>query len=276
MEPFKLTETPFVYFTIPQWEKLNRSLRVGFSSRHGGESNHPFHSMNLALHVGDNLESVIKNRKKLMNEIGFSFDAWTAADQVHGNNIAIIKKEDKGKGREELNSAIQNTDGIVTNEQDILLTSYYADCTPLFFFDPIKKVIGLAHAGWKGTVLKIGAKMVETFVNDFGSKVEDILITIGPAIDQCCYEVNDQVINPLRNSLSLIPVEMVVDKKNGHYDLNLKKVNVQILMEAGILPNHIEISTYCTSCDNHLFFSHRKEKGNTGRMAAWIGFRKDE
>ena len=276
MEPFKLTETPFVYFTIPQWEKLNRSLRVGFSSRHGGESVQPFNSMNLALHVGDNLESVIKNRKKLINEIGFSFDAWTAADQVHGNNIAIIKKEDKGKGREELDTAIQNTDGIVTNEQDILLTSYYADCTPLFFFDPTKNVIGLAHAGWKGTVLKIGAKMVETFVKEFGSKVEDILITVGPAIDQCCYEVNDKVINPLRKSLSFIPVEMVLDKKNGHYDLNLKKVNAQILIEAGILPHHIEISTYCTSCDNHLFFSHRKEKGNTGRMAAWIGFRKDE
>ncbi len=276
LEPLVKKEAPFIYFHIPAWEKLDQNLKVGFSSRHGGTSAYPFQTMNLALHVGDNQETVIDNRKTLSHELGFSFDAWTAADQVHGNHIAIVNMEDKGKGSKDLQTAIQAADGMVTNEKGILLTSYYADCTPLLFFDPVKKVIGLAHAGWKGTVLKIGAKMIETMVKEFGSNVNNILVTIGPAIDQCCYEVNDQVINPLKKSLSFIPLEMIVDKKNGHFDLNLKKANEQILIEAGILPNNIEISSYCTSCDNDLFFSYRREKGSTGRMASWIGFRKDE
>ncbi|MFV9509973.1 peptidoglycan editing factor PgeF [Tepidibacillus sp. LV47] len=276
MEPFQLQEQPIPHLVIKSWQKLVPGLNVGFSTKKGGVSKGFYATMNLALHVNDQEEDVISNRKMLTNALGFSFDAWTSAEQVHGNHIEIISKEKRGKGRLSREDAIQDTDGMVTNEPNILLTSFYADCVPLFFLDPVKKVIGLAHAGWKGTQLKIAEKMIETFVFAFGSNREDIHVAIGPSIGQCCYEVDGKVIQPIQSTFSFIPEDIIFDKNNGHYDLDLKKLNQQILIHAGILPNHIEVSSYCTSCDHHLFFSHRKDKGKTGRMAAWIGLRKDE
>ncbi|TCS84400.1 peptidoglycan editing factor PgeF [Tepidibacillus fermentans] len=276
MEPFQLKEQPIPHFVIDSWQKLVPGLTVGFSTKKGGVSQEPYATMNLALHVNDNQEDVITNRKILADALGFSFDAWTSAEQIHGNHIEIISKNERGKGRLTREDAIQVTDGIVTSESDILLTSFYADCVPLFFLDPIKKVIGLAHAGWKGTQLKIAEKMVETFVTHYGSNRDDIRVAIGPSIGQCCYEVDARVIQPIQSTFSMITEEMIFDKQNGHYDLDLKKLNQQILIQAGILPNHIEISSYCTSCDHHLFFSHRKDHGKTGRMAAWIGLRKED
>jgi len=276
IEPFHLEKHPIPRLIIESWERLDTTLSVGFTTRNGGVSNGDYKTLNLALHVGDFSEDVIANRRILSNALGFSFDAWTSGEQVHSNHIEIIRKDRRGKGRFLREDAIQNTDGIVTDEEDILLTSFYADCVPLLFFDSVKKVIGLAHAGWKGTQLKIGEEMVKTMVHSFGSQPEDIRVAVGPSIGQCCYEVDNRVVQPIQSTFKIITEEMIFDKKNGHYDINLKKINQKILIHAGILPNHIEISSYCTSCDNDLFFSHRKEKGKTGRMAAWIGFRKDE
>jgi len=277
VEPFVLKKNDQIdYFTLPTWEEINNSLVVGFSTRVSGYSSGAYSSFNLALHVGDNEQDVVANRKKLTEAIGFSYDAWTCAEQVHGNNIEIITADKRGRGRYNLQDAIPNVDGIVTNLPDILLTSFYADCVPLYFFDPVKKVVGLAHAGWKGTVLKIGEKMIETMSQSFGSNPKDIKAAIGPSIGQCCYEVNDQVITPLSSAINYIPNEAVINKENLHYDLDLKKINEQIIKKAGILPKNIEISSLCTSCNPDIFYSFRKEHGKTGRMASWIGLRKDE
>ncbi|MFT9488213.1 MAG: peptidoglycan editing factor PgeF [Tepidibacillus sp.] len=276
MEAFVQVDKPIPYLVIKKWEQENPNLSVGFSTRQGGQSKGNYRSMNLALHVGDDPTDVVANHQILARALGFSFDAWTSAEQVHGNNIKVVTLAERGKGRRIREDAIQDTDGLVTNIPDIVLTVYFADCVPIYFYDPIKQIIGLAHSGWKGTVLKIAEKMIQTFVDSFQSNVNDIQVAIGPAIGQCCYEVNDQVINPMQSSLQFIPPEMVIDKKNGHFDLDLKKINKEILLEAGILPENIEISSWCTNCNVDLFFSHRKEQGKTGRMAAWIGLRKDE
>jgi len=276
MEPFLLKTGELSYFSIPSWEKISPSLSVGFSIREGGTSTGNFNSFNLALHVRDSDENVIENRKKLAAAINFPFSAWTTAEQVHGNNVEIITLAERGRGRNRLEDSISNTDGILTNVPDILLTSYYADCVPLYFFDPVKKIIGLAHAGWKGTVLKIGEKMVSEMIKNFNSRPEDIKVVIGPSIGQCCYEVNKQVINPLKAELTCIPDEAILVKGNEHFNLDLKKINNQIMIKAGILPQNIEISSLCTGCNTDLFFSHRMENGITGRMASWIGMRKDE
>lgn len=273
VDPFLLIDVPVKHFTIPSWKELIPDLSVGFSTKSGGQSKGYYQSMNLALHVGDINEDVIANRHNLASILGFSFDAWTSGNQVHGNNIEVITEKKRGKGRFDLNDAVGNTDGIVTNVKDILLTSFYADCVPLFFLDPIKKVIGLAHAGWKGAVLKIGEKMVGTMVKEFNSNPSDIKTAIGPSIGQCCYEVNDKVINALQTEISVIPDESIIDKKNGHFDLDLKIINRQILINAGIVPENIEMSLLCTSCENDLFFSYRRDQGNTGRMVSWIGLK---
>jgi len=276
MEGFSLKNSPFEHLTIPKWKELMPTVSVGFSTRNGGLSIEHFNSMNLALHVHDEIETVVSNRKKLTSAIGFPFEAWTSAEQVHGNNIEIVTLDMRGKGRMEQLDNIKDADGIVTNLPDILLTSFYADCVPLFFLDPVKGVIGLAHAGWRGTVLHIAEKMIDSMKYSFHSNVDDIRVAIGPSIGPCCYEVNSQVIDPLIQSMSFIPSEAIFDKRDGHFDLDLKKTNEQILKNAGILSKHIEVSTYCTSCHSELFFSHRRDNGKTGRMASWIGIRKDE
>lgn len=276
MEPFILQQQPIPYFTIPSWTALMPSLSVGFTSRKGGRSTDEYRSMNMALHVNDKEEDVIYNRKLLASLTGFPYDAWTNAEQVHGDRVEVVTLNHKGKGRLQQDDAISGTDGLVTDTPGILLTSFYADCVPLYFFDPEKKAVGLAHAGWKGTVLKIAEKMIETMNYSFGSDPEHIKVAIGPSIGQCCYEVNEDVIQPLKKTISMIPEDAIIDKQKGHYDLDLKKINQEIVIYAGIKPQNIEISSWCTSCHTEWFYSHRKEKGKTGRMASWIGLRKDE
>lgn len=273
MEPLSLIDKEIAYFTIPSWTKLNSGLCVGFSTRNGGNSKNHFSSLNLALHVDDDKENVIENRKLISTELNFSFNSWTCAEQVHYNNIKIISKSDRGKGRCNLNDAIPSTDGLITGVIDILLTSFYADCVPIYFFDPIKNVIGLAHAGWKGTLLLIGEKMVERMQEEYNCSLEDIRVVIGPSIGKCCYEVDDKIVKPLLLELGILSEEIVKDKGNGKYNLDLKRVNAIIIERSGINPKNIEISSLCTSCNNDLFYSYRKENGKTGRMASWIGFR---
>jgi len=276
MEPLVKINHPLEHFIILDWQKKLPSLSVGFSARNDDKDRGIYRGMNMALHVGDHQDEVIKNRLELAKMLNFSFAAWTSAEQVHGNNVEIVGLNQRGNGRMTREDALQDTDGILTNQPDILLTSFYADCVPLFFLDPLKKVIGLAHAGWKGTALKIAEKMVQAMSETYNSNISDILVVIGPAIGQCCYEVNEQVARQFMETELYFGDGAIIDKKNGHYDLDLKKINKEILKKAGILPNNIEVSGWCTSCNNELFFSHRKEQGKTGRMASWIGLRKDE
>ncbi len=273
MEPLCLVDKEISYFTITSWMQLNSNLCVGFSTRNGGYSKKEFSSLNLALHVEDIKEDVIANRKLISKVLNFSFNSWTCADQVHYNNIKVISKIDRGKGRCDQNTAIPFTDGLVTDVSDILLTSFYADCVPIFFFDPIKNVIGLAHAGWKGTMLMIGEKMVKTMHKVYNSNINDIRVVIGPSIGQCCYEVDSNLVDQLLSKLKNLPKGIIQEKGNGKYYLDLKKANYVIIERSGIKSKNIEVSSLCTSCSNDLFYSYRKEKGKTGRMASWIGFR---
>lgn len=275
MEPFVLVNDETPYFTISSWEDLVPNLSVGFSTKIGGTSVDKYKSMNLALHVNDSEESVVNNRKILSKKIDFSFDAWTCAEQVHCCNIEVVNNSNRGRGRLEQKDAISRTDGLVTDLSDILLTSYYADCVPLYFIDPKQKVIGLAHAGWKGTLFSIGSKMIELYVSNFDSKREDIRVAIGPSIGQCCYEVNSEIIDRFTETLGTLPVDSVINKKQGSYNIDLKSINYQIIKSAGITPENIELSSWCTSCNSDLFFSYRRDKGITGRMASWIGFKEE-
>jgi YfiH family protein len=180
-------------------------------------------------------------------------------------------------------SAFQATDGLLTSVPGVLLTSFYADCVPLYFYDPLLQVVGLAHAGWKGTVAEIAAAMVERMETAYGSRPRDILAGIGPSIGDCCYEVDDYVMDHIRRlegELEPVPAQGDVpglyrtseadDRKSM---LNLKEMNRRIMIKAGILPTHIECTSWCTSCNQDLFFSYRKENGVTGRMTSWIGIK---
>lgn len=281
MEPFVMNDRKDrdpALFMLEPWTIFDK-VSVGFTGRHGGTSKVPYESLNCAFHVGDETIDVINNRKSVVETIGFANHAWTCGEQVHSNHVEIVHLEDKGRGSVDRSSAFQNTDGLLTNVPGILLTSFYADCVPLYFYDPQKQVVGLAHAGWKGTVSKIASIMVDKMVQEYGSSVHDIRAAIAPSIGPCCYEVDDKVMLVVYDLEEDImgnnkrPSSWYLNKNDGKSMLNLKEINRQIMMKAGILPTHIECTTYCTSCRNDLFFSYRKDGGTTGRMASWIGIK---
>jgi YfiH family protein len=232
------------------------AIQAGFSTRSDG---------NLALHVGDDPQAVIARREAFAAAAGFDFAAWTCADQVHGVDIAHVTAAEVGAGRHALHDKLDGYDGLLTDLPGVMLVSFYADCVPLYFVDPVKRVVGLAHAGWKGTVGGIAAGMVHQMVQRYGCAVTDIQAAIGPAIGPCCYEVDDTVINAINNQMGRTvypPGKAMVD---------LKKINQEIMIREGILSTNIDMSASCTSCQTDMYFSHRAEHGKTGRMASWIG-----
>jgi YfiH family protein len=283
MEPFqKVTSEQAgrpVLFYIESWMKAFPNLTAGFTSRLGGVSEKPFASFNCGLHVNDLSEHVITNRQRLAEALVMPFDAFTYAEQVHGNEIAVIKRADKGKGRASRAEAIQSRDGFVTNEKELVLCALFADCVPLFFYDPVLEVAGLAHAGWKGTVLNVAGAAIQAMNEEFGCKPEHIRAAIGPSIGICCYEVDEKVAQPVKSVLTdmkAVPEilqKVLQPKGNQKYMLNLQELNRNFIEKAGILSSSIEVTELCTSCHTDIFYSHRQEKGATGRMAAWIAMR---
>ncbi|MBP1992783.1 peptidoglycan editing factor PgeF [Paenibacillus eucommiae] len=278
MEPFNRVERenhpPLFY--IASWMQQFPGLSAGFTSRHGGVSESPFSSLNCGLHVHDSAEHVVSNRERLADAIGMPFQAFTYAEQVHGKDICVVTAAEKGMGRASREHAIQARDGFITKEKGQVLCALFADCVPLFFYDPVREAAGLAHAGWKGTVLNIASATINAMHQAFGSEPQDIRAAIGPSIGVCCYEIDnvvaDQVKGVIMNnhSESDYSNKVLIAQPGNKYKLNLQELNRNFIEKAGIMSSHIEVTQLCTSCSTDDFFSHRKEGGSTGRMAAWI------
>jgi len=271
MEPFQLLAGAEDASLLPLQPWCERyGLTAGFSSRQAG---------NTALHVGDDAEAVVQRRTRIAGGLGWRFEAWTCAEQVHGCEVRVVAGADIGRGRVLREDAIQHTDALVTNEPDVLLAMFFADCVPLYFYDPVTESIGLAHAGWKGTVLEVAVRTVERMNEAFGAKPENMLAAIGPSIGGCCYEVDERVLERVRPLLSSLGQEhdyqaedgVLRDVSEGRAQLDLKLLNRHLMIKAGILPSRIELSTWCTGCRTDLFFSHRTENGGTGRMMSFLG-----
>lgn len=275
MEPFighQRDGEPEVYY-IESWMAAFPGLTAGFSGRNGGVGQGAFRSLNCGLHVDDDPTAVVENRRRLAGAVGVPLEAWTYGEQVHGCEVQTVERAHAGQGTLSREDAFPSKDAFVTDAQGLVLAGLFADCVPLFFADPSRRAVGLAHAGWKGTVLRVAAAAVQAMAEQFGSKPEHIRAAIGPSIGACCYEVDDQVIHRVRHEAGLDGEPYFRPAAEGKYKLNLQEVNRQIMIEAGILPHHIEITKLCTSCRKDLFFSHRAESGRTGRMAAWIGWK---
>ncbi|NMH71264.1 peptidoglycan editing factor PgeF [Bacillus sp. RO3] len=268
-EPF-VTKTES-YYSIDKWTKEQPALVAGITTRLGGVSTHPFDSFNMGLHVGDDDSSVIHNRQLLAASLGMPVKSWVAAEQTHGNHIHSTIIEDAGKGSESYTNSVKDTDGLITGEKNILLTMCYADCVPLYFLDRKLGTIGLAHAGWKGTVLGIGPKMVDSFVEK-GSSKASLQVVIGPSICKDCYVVDDYVIDKVKKTLedeNNFPYNL---KEEGQYQLDLKELNEQLLLQSGLKSDQIHTSRYCSSCHDD-FFSYRRDGGITGRIMSFIGWK---
>jgi polyphenol oxidase len=270
MEPFVYDHQS--YFSINHWIHQYPGLVAGITTKKGGSSNNIYESLNMGFHVGDLNEAVCLNRNELAELIQFPVQQWVGAEQTHDTLIRKISKADRGTGADSYEYAFKGTDGFYTNEEGILLTLCYADCVPLFFISPEHKMIGTAHAGWKGTVNKIAQKMIDHWKAE-GIAANQILVAIGPSICEKCYIVNDYVINFVENTLVDVekkPYNLISD---GQYTLDLKEINKLILLKAGVPEENITISKLCSSCDQSEFFSHRRDKGQTGRMLSYIGWK---
>ena len=253
-----------------QFEHLRRynSILHFVTSRQGGVSRNGQASLNLGFGEEPNQENVLKNRERLSSRMGFSLNQLTLAQQKHTNRVTIVTEKEKGSGSLTNENRIPETDALLTNTPGICLMVMMADCVPLLVYDPVRNVIGAIHAGWRGTVGKIVLNTLESMYRHFGSRPEDLLVGIGPSIGPCCYAVGPDVIGAVRQQFSFADSLLPVVNDRIHFDL--QKANRLLLEEGGILPEHIETLSLCTSCHPELFFSHRAQKANTGRMGAGI------
>lgn len=193
-----------------------------------------------------------------------------AAHQVHSDQVYIASIKDRGKGALEQDTAIKETDALITREPGVALIAFYADCVPIMFLDSVRKVIAIAHAGWKGTVLKIGKKTVERMVKEFNCQPKNIIAAICPSIGPCHYEVDVPVINKFQENFNEWEKFLQLNKTGETALLNLWEANRLTLLEAGVLKNNITVAEVCTYCHSELLYSYRYDKGKTGRLAGII------
>lgn len=244
------------------------NLSHGFTTRYGGVSKDHLGSMNLGFNRGDKKENVIENYRRICKAIGVPYESLVLSDQVHKTTILKVTDTDKGKGIEKV-SDFSNVDGLYTDQKQVTLVTHFADCVPLFFYEPNKGIIGLAHAGWRGTVGEIGPKMVHIWEKEYSILPEDIIVGIGPSIGLCCFEVDQSVADQFINSLG-VKSEIIEKKENGKYNIDLWNSNRQLLLQAGIAPENICVTDLCTKCNNDAFFSHRGQQGSRGTLGAFM------
>lgn len=256
------------FYVFPHLEATNLMVH-GFTTRVGGVSAGSYDSLNTAFHVGDDDGNVLINRDLACRALGINFRHLVAGRQVHGDEIRVVGERDKGRGALSEEDSLPYTDALVTGLRGVPLSSYYADCVPIFLLDPVRRVAALAHAGWKGTVLRIGQKVVARMAAVYGTDPADCLAGVGPSIGPCCYEVDEPVICRFRES-HLDCQEFAAAVSPGKWKLNLWEANRFILLEAGLKPANIITAGICTACNNELFFSYRAQAGKAGRMASLI------
>ena len=264
-EPFIKADPSF--FAINAWQTGHPRLVTGFTTRDGGVSKEPYDSLNFGLHTDDRPEDVIKNRELLAGLLHVPLEQWVLAEQVHSNRVAVVTEADSGKGTRDYHTSLTGMDGLITNRKNILLAAFFADCVPLFFFDPETELIGIAHAGWKGTVQNIAGEMIGKLAG-LGARKENIMAAIGPSISGGCYEVDDSVIS----QIDIRHRTAAKEKENGRYLLDLRRLNAELLKEHGLAEAHISITQRCTLTDEAHFYSYRRDQGRTGRMLGFIGW----
>jgi len=240
-----------------------------FSTRVGGGSRTPFDSLNLSYNVGDEENRVAENRKIILNALNIDYRTTVNAQQVHKEKISIVKTKDKGKGAFKYSRGIAQTDALMTDIPGIPLVMCFADCVPIFILDPVKKVIALIHSGRKGTELELALKTLFKMKKIFNVNPQSCLAAIFPSIGACCYHIKEEnkIDNYWLKKDKNKNLQISRQNKNG-WSLDLKKANYGQLIEGGVEKKNIFISEICTADHPELFFSYRRDKGITGRMAA--------
>ncbi len=251
-----------VYYQFRRTLRYLSELSHGIFTRRGGVSPAPFDSLNVGLTVGDDDQRVYENRRRMSGALDVSDTGVRSTWQVHGTDVVVARRSDS------VGDVPPKADAIITAEPDLPLAMRFADCTPLLLYDPVRRVVGLAHAGWRGTVSGVAQTTVRAMASTFGTRPGDILAGIGPSIGPCCYEVGPEVVVQVRDAFPKA-TDLIEPPKNGygaHFDL--WAANERALRQAGV--TQIERANLCTACHTHEFFSHRAEAGRTGRFGALV------
>ncbi len=271
------------FLTVPAFENTGL-VRHLISTRLGGVSQGYLGTMNLSYARGDLPERVDENYRRLAAVLDCDMADFVCSDQTHTDHVRQVTGKDRGKGVV-LPKDYRDVDGLITDEPGVVLVTFFADCVPLLFLDPVRKAVGLAHSGWRGSAKRMGEKTIKAMGEAFGSRPEDILAAVGPSICQDCYEVSQDVAQvfwdmfvparerPLPPEVAGADLKerLAASKPDGKYQLDLWMANYIILRQAGILPEHITVTDICTCCNPWLLYSHRASQGLRGNFGAFLG-----
>ena len=256
------------YFKCKELDNTNLVINA-FTTRTGGVSITPFDNLNTSYNVNDKESRVTENRKIILDALNIDYRNTVSAQQVHKDKIGLVRKEDKGKGAFEYSNGIAETDALMTDTPGIPILMCYADCVPVFILDPVKKAIALIHSGRKGTELELTLKTLNKMKKIFETNPHSCLAAIFPSIGPCCYKIKEQ--NKIDNywlNKNKFNDEVISKQNRSGRSLDLRKANYWQLIKGGVDEKNIFVNEVCTTDHPELFFSYRRDTGNTGRMAA--------
>ncbi|EOS21465.1 hypothetical protein C806_04448 [Lachnospiraceae bacterium 3-1] len=258
----------FPYLYYPLLEKTGM-VKHCFTTRMGGVSKGIFESLNLSFTRGDERAAVEENFRRVSWALGIEYKNFVFTDQTHTTNVRRVGREDAGKGliRER---GYTDVDGLITDEPGLILSTFYADCVPLYFVDTKHRAIGLSHSGWRGTVGRMGEATLRAMQREFQTEPKDVVCAIGPSICQNCYEISEDVAMEFQKEFPQYINEILLEKGQGKYQLDLWRTNEIVLLEAGIMQEHLSVTNICTCCNEKLLFSHRASQGRRGNLGAFL------
>ena len=248
-----------VIFYISEQLQASPNITHAITTRHGGVSPAPYHSLNLSAYVGDEPANARENLARVHRALGLKASATVDAKQAQAVQVARITEAERG-------TRIMNVDALISNIPNTPLMLRYADCVPILFYDPVHRAIGVAHAGWRGTVGKVVTNTVCAMGETFGTKPEDLIACIGPSIGPCCYEIGADVQSRVEETFA--DSSALLLRRSGSTHLDLWEANAAQLRELGV--RTVEVSGICTSDRTDDFYSWRREQAHTGRFAAII------
>lgn len=254
------------WYQLPLLEKTGL-VTHGFSARTGGISHPPYDTLNLSFsRTGEEYDTVRRNYRLFAAAAGFPLESMVMDTFEHGVTVRKVDAADKGRGFSR--DPLPFCDGLVTDDPSVTLVTGHADCLALYFLDPLRRCIGLAHAGWKGTLHCIAKSMVRALQGHFGSRPESLLVGIGPCICEACFEVDATLCDTFREAFPGIP--FYKEGKPGKAYVDLAMITAAQFLDAGIPAQSIMRMGVCTFESPDTLFSHRRDKGLTGGMAAFL------
>ena len=250
------------WLKVSAWEKYHGLLH-GFCGRKGGKSVGPYATLNSSYRVGDDPKVVSQNVCDMKLAVGIHDGKVITMKQVHGDHIAEVQETNIKEAGE--------ADGMVTAKTNGFLAVLTADCVPILFVAPKKRVVAVVHAGWRGTLTGIAEKLVRQLKEQHGVPADEIEAALGPAIGGCCYEIGSDVAEPMVKHWGDL-AEASLERRSSKTYLDLRKLNRSILENAGVMSSQIHQLGPCTCCAKEDYFSYRRERSETGRQMSFIGW----